>query len=293
MYLDSEDGHPSWVSVKTGLFGISETLVPIDDATWDESALHVTFSKDRIREAPRVDPDQDLSPDEQDRLYSYYEQDAGATGSVGSNGYGEQTVTDAGSSDDVATGYTGVEDPLTGQAVLGLPDAESTAPAARDEGTAVQDAQLVDGRTERGPVGTGADGAVADDDAMTRSEERLKVGTRTVQTGRARLRKYIVTEQQHLTVPVTHEEVHVEREPITEADLGDSERGVELSEEQAEIVLHEERIVIEKETVPVERVRLEKDVVTEDREVTEDVRSERIEVEGDVADDVTEPTAGR
>ena len=56
------------------------------------------------------------------------------------------------------------------------------------------------------------------DDAMTRSEEHLRVGTEKVEAGRARLRKYVVTEQQSVQVPVSREEVRVEREPITDAN---------------------------------------------------------------------------
>ena len=118
------------------------------------------------------------------------------------------------------------------------------------------------------------------DDAMTRSEERLNVGVQQVETGRARLRKHIVTEQQTVTVPVTHEEVRIEREPITDANAAAAGAGPALSEEEHEIVLTEERPVITKETVPVERVRLSKETTTEQQQVTEDVQSERIETDG-------------
>lgn len=119
------------------------------------------------------------------------------------------------------------------------------------------------------------------DSAMTRSEEQLNVGTQKVQTGRARLRKYVVTEQQNVTVPVQREEVRLEREPITDANVGDAMSGPDLSEEEHEVTLTEERVVINKETVPVERVRLDKDTITEQETVSEDVSREEIELEGD------------
>jgi hypothetical protein len=50
---------------------------------------------------------------------------------------------------------------------------------------------------------------------MTRSEERLRVGTETREAGRARLRKYVVTEHQQVSVPVSREEVTLEHEPVT------------------------------------------------------------------------------
>jgi uncharacterized protein (TIGR02271 family) len=115
------------------------------------------------------------------------------------------------------------------------------------------------------------------DDAMTRSEERLNVGKETVEAGRARLRKYVVTENVTRTVPVSHEEVRVEREPITEANRDAALSGEPISEEEHEVVLQAERPVVEKEAVPVERVRLATDTVTQDAQVSESVRKEQID----------------
>ncbi len=120
----------------------------------------------------------------------------------------------------------------------------------------------------------------ATDDAMTRSEEQLRVGTAKEEVGRARLRKYVVTEQVQTTVPVSHEEVRVEREPITEGNRDAAMSGSEITEDEHEVVLHEERPVIEKEVVPKERVRLGTETVTSEQEVSEEVRKERIETEG-------------
>ena len=119
------------------------------------------------------------------------------------------------------------------------------------------------------------------DDAMTRSEERLHAATQRVEAGRARLRKYVVTENQQVTVPVTREEVRVEREPITDANRDAALAGPDLSEEEHEVVLTEERPVVTTEAVPVERVRLAKHAQQVEETVTADVRKERIELEGD------------
>src|SRR5918998_1498313 len=119
------------------------------------------------------------------------------------------------------------------------------------------------------------------DDAMTRSEEELHVGTAQRERGRARLRKYVVTEQVQQTVPVQREEVRVEREPITEGNVDQAVSGPEISEEEHEVVLHEEQPVVEKRAVPKERVRMDKETVTEDQTVSEQVRKERIEADGD------------
>jgi uncharacterized protein (TIGR02271 family) len=119
------------------------------------------------------------------------------------------------------------------------------------------------------------------DDAMTRSEEELRVGTETRERGRARLRKYVTTEQQTVTVPVQREEVRVEREPITDANLDDATSGPAISEEEHEVTLREEEVVVDKRAVPKERVRLDTETVTEERQVSEEVRKEQIQVDGD------------
>ncbi len=127
-------------------------------------------------------------------------------------------------------------------------------------------------------AGQGQDTAgLAADDAMTRSEERLHVGTESVPAGRARLRKYVVTENVTQTVPVSHEEVRLEREPITDANRDAALGGPDITEDEHEVTLHAERPVVEKEAVPVERVRLGTETVTEDHEVNEQVRKEQID----------------
>ena len=98
---------------------------------------------------------------------------------------------------------------------------------------------------------------------MTVSEERLDVGTERREAGRARLRKYVVTENVTQTVPVQREEVRVEREPITDTNRDDALSGPGISEDEHEVVLHEERPVVDKDTVPVERVRLDTETVTD------------------------------
>ena len=131
---------------------------------------------------------------------------------------------------------------------------------------------------ERGGPGVDTSGRNTDE-AMTRSEEELRVGTTEREAGRVRLKKYVVEDQVTETVPVRREEVRVEREPITDANVDDATDGPAISEEEHEVTLRAEEPVVEKRTVPKERVRLEKDVETDEREVSETVRSERIDVD--------------
>lgn len=149
-------------------------------------------------------------------------------------------------------------------------DTSATAVVGDGRRDVAGDADVV-GRDTSGPT---------TDEAMTRSEEQLRVGTQTVETGRARLRKRIVTENVSTSVPVSHEEVTLEREPITEANRGAALAGGDLTEEEHEVTLHEERAVTQKDVVPVERVRLGTETVSGTEQVDDTVRKEVIEHEG-------------
>ena len=148
------------------------------------------------------------------------------------------------------------------------PSEQSQEYAAADTRDDLAGTEGIQGRDTSGPT---------TDDAMTRSEEQLHVGTEQVESGRARLRKYVVTENVTQTVPVSHEEVRLEREPVTDANRGAATSGSDISEEEHEVTLHAERPVTSKETVAVERVRLGTETVTEQQEVSETLRKEQID----------------
>lgn len=137
-----------------------------------------------------------------------------------------------------------------------------------------------EGTAERGGPGHDVSGPNTDE-AMTRSEERLDVGVRREETGRVRLRKYIETEYVQTSVPVRRERAVIETEAITAENVDQATSGPELSEEEHEVVLHEERPVVSKHTEPVERVRLTTQEESREEPVTEELRKERIEFEGD------------
>ncbi|HEY6740746.1 MAG TPA: PRC and DUF2382 domain-containing protein [Lapillicoccus sp.] len=134
------------------------------------------------------------------------------------------------------------------------------------------------GRETKGAVGHDTSGPNTDD-AMTRSEEHLVAGTEKIEAGRARLRKYVVTETQRVDVPVSHEEVRLEREPITDADRDAAYSGGEITDEEHEVTLRAERPVVSTEAEPVERVRLGKETVTGTETVSGEVRKEQIELD--------------
>ncbi|MFF9221902.1 DUF2382 domain-containing protein [Streptomyces viridosporus] len=246
VFLDDATGEPEWVSVKTGLFGTSESFVPIHDASIVEDHLEVPYPKDTVKDAPNVDVDAGghLSEDEEHRLYEHYGLDWGAAWQQANQ-----------------PGEGGWAHPGTA--------AGTTVPARGD--TDAADAAAMSG-TARPEAGQ--------DDAMTRSEERMHVGIERREAGRARLRKYVVTEEVQQTVPVRREEVRVEREPITDENREAAMAGPDISEAEHEVILHEERPVTETETVPVERVRMTTEEHTEEETVRGQVRKEKIDTEG-------------
>jgi len=143
-----------------------------------------------------------------------------------------------------------------------------------------RDRDGIDDHVQDTAVGRDTSGPTTDD-AITRSEEELAVGTTQRERGRVRLRKYVTAEQEQVTVPVQREEARLEREPITDANLEAATSGPDISEAEHEVVLREEEPVVEKRVVPRERVRLDTETVTEERQVGEEVRKEQVEVEGD------------
>ncbi|WP_162529560.1 PRC-barrel domain-containing protein, partial [Agromyces humi] len=73
VYVDDRTGRPLWASVNTGFFGTSETLIPLEDATRDGDSLRIAYDKAFVKDAPRIEIDGAISPEEQDRLFTYYD----------------------------------------------------------------------------------------------------------------------------------------------------------------------------------------------------------------------------
>ena len=274
VFLDDQSGNPEWVTVKTGLFGTKETFVPIRDANMTGDGLRVPVSKQAVKDAPKIDQDGHLSPEEESALYRHYSM-------------GDSTTTTSGTNSDMTVGRVDdAQQRLASDTTTTNTTTSNTSGFAGTAGTA--GAAGMDTDTNRhGTKGHDTSGPTTDD-AMTLSEERLNVGTQRVEAGRARLRKYVVTENVTETVPVSHEEVRVQREPITDANMGNAMDGPAISEEEHEVVLHAEQPVVAKEAVPVERVRLDTETVTEQQQVTESVRKEQVDT-----DDVSGTRTGR
>jgi len=248
VYLDDSSGEPEWVTVRTGLFGTKESFVPLAASRFDGNEIVVDATKDKVAGAPKVDQDGHISEQEEAEIYRYY--------GISTVGYG----TTAGTGYPSGTTYAG---PTGTTGTTGTVDRDGDGLNDWVEGSAV-------GRDTSGPT---------TDDAMTRSEEQLRAGTEQVETGRARLRKYVVTDTEQVQVPVSREEVRVEREPITDANRDAAYDGPAISEEEHEVTLRAERPVVQTEAVPVERVRLDKETVTDTETVSGEVRREQVDVD--------------
>lgn len=219
LYVDDESGEPSWITVSTGMFGMSESFVPLTGADFDGDDIRLAYEKDQVKNAPRIDDDQHLDPAEEEALYRHY----GLSGGVG--------YSDAGQID-------------PGQAA-----AEPTA-----TGRATQD---VSDQTPR--VDPDVDRARDTEQAMTLAEERVVAGKETVEAGRARLRKYTTTHTETVDVPVTKEKLVVERTPVSGdatsapiTDAGEQVEEITLREERPVVgtqTVAVEEVRVGKETV--------------------------------------------
>jgi uncharacterized protein (TIGR02271 family) len=236
VYIDDSTHLPTWVSVKTGLFGISRSLVPLAGARHQGDRLEVAVTKSAVKDAPHLDADDGISERQNEELLHHYGLNSS---SAGWDTYGKHAAP-----------------------------------------TPAEGAALTEPHNLRGGLSAPAgrpDDAHADDVSVVRSEERLNVDTDRVESGKARLRKYVVTENQSITVPVTREEVRVVREPLT----GDSPTTeAKIGDDAVEVTLHEDKVTVHKETVPVERVGLAVDEVKDQHTVNDTVRKERVDTDG-------------
>ena len=241
VFLDDNTEEVTFVTVNTGLFGTKESFVPADGAQQDGDRLVLPYTKDVVKDAPNVDADQHLSPAEEEEIYRYYKMNYSGNG-----GRDDRHATEI--------------------------DHNAT-PAAGTAGYARND-QYADDTADRHDTAARAD---LDDNEVIRHEERLRVGKERQETGRARLRKYVVTEHETVDVPVQREEVRVERTPLDGTEV----TGGTIGEDTVEVALHEERAVVAKETVGVEKIELEKETVRDTERVDAEVRKEQVEVETD------------
>jgi hypothetical protein len=259
-YLDRATGLPTWALVHTGWFSDAQTVVPLTHAVEANEEIRVPYAKAFIQQAPPIQAHQDLSPDDEVVLSAYYGLD---------DHHGA-----------VADRRLGAEPAVTGPAGGSTVPA---APAARPSraGPAGPPVPRLAGQ---GPV------------EVVRSEEELRVGVRR-RRRRLRLRKYVVTEYLTRTIPVRREEVRLEEVGAPADPVGEpgDQGAVQVAGDRplVEVVLHREEPVIQLRVVPAERVRLFKDVVTEQRTVTEEIRKEQVDLQSEPSGQPADPDSHR
>jgi uncharacterized protein (TIGR02271 family) len=218
------------------------------------------------------------------RNYAVYSQDGEKIGSVEELYVDEQTQTPEWIG--LGTGFFGTKRvlvPFDGASVSGD---EVTVPYSKDH---VKDApdidsDVIDPETERALYAYYQGGRAGDADldetlreeAITRSEEELRVGKREEELGRLRIHKWVETEDVEVPVEVRREKARVTREPVDETVSDQA-----IGEDSLEVTLSEERPVVEKETVAKERIGIEKDVEVDQKTVEGEVRKEHVEVDDD------------
>jgi uncharacterized protein (TIGR02271 family) len=249
--------------VKMGFLGTSSTLIPADIATInnEQGFIEVSQPKSTVQDGPAFDDDREITPEYENEVRSYY--GLGPIESSGSYGDYEETNghSGAGTTDSTTAGTVG--------SGMSMGDTETGEFREHD-------------RNQEGLSQPGSDLEDEDELRVQRSEEELRAGTREREAGAMKVRKRVRTDREQIEVPTKHEEVTVERVPVsgeaTEAQIGADEVSVPVTEEE---------VVVDKRAVAKEEIRLRKDLVEDTEVVEEDVRREEIDVE-----DATERGSG-
>lgn len=282
VYRDDATNDPEWITVRTGLFGMKETFIPLAGARRTGGVLHVPHSRSTIKEAPRIDADGHLDPSEEERLYRHYgmtrpglAEDPGGLEGVAGDPPPADTVVTSGPPQRPAAGTAGAG----GARTRAMADTMHHIPSGGERNKLIDRPPAGAGAASRGRAEADTRHGTEPVPEIVLSEERIEVGTETRVTGRVHLSKHVVTEEVHRTVPLTHEEVRVVREKITEEDRLAGRAEPRTGDGMAEVVLHEERPTISKKMVPVERVWLETERVTEQQEIVTEIRREEVEID--------------
>lgn len=258
VYLDDQTGEPTFATVNTGLFGTKETFVPLDRAQTTEDGITVPYTKEFVKDAPNIDDDGSLSPEEEQRIYEYYSMNH--SGDADARGTRDR---------DAAAGTA-----------AGTAATDDRAAAARDGHTA--DERLAAERNGNA-VQDDRRAAGAENDVVAHEEHLRATGkAERRQTGGVRLRKHVVTDTETVEVPVRREEVHVEREKIDpdSPEARAAAKGAFTGDgEETVVTTFEERPVVTTETVATERVSLNKEATEHTEQVTGEVRKEEIEID--------------
>lgn len=219
VFINDASGQPDFVEVGHGLFGMSSSLVPLRGHRLEGENLKLAFDKERIKDAPEISDDAQLTEEDQNTIYRHYELDSvdnyetyepdrfdqsredydgrepyGNVVNTGVNNDRKNGFDDIVENRTAGTGQGGVDKqdidgsrgPVGGAAAgAGVGAAGAAAGNRNDARFTDPDAKFQDGdRTDR-------------DEPMVSSEERMSGDKDRVETGTARLRKYVVRDGKH------------------------------------------------------------------------------------------------
>src|SRR5829696_2672625 len=248
LFVDEHD-QPEYIGVKMGLLGLEGTgLIPWELTRVDEAdrRIEVSVDKAQVKEGPSFNDDRDITPEYEEQVYSHYGLERAQTnGDRG--GYGE---------------YYGDEPGHVGPGIR-----EGDTETGEFRGHSEDD----EGVNQSGT----SDLEDEDELRVQRTEEELRAGTREREAGAINVRKRVRTDREQISVPTRHEEVSVERVPVE----GREASGAEIGEDEIVMPVTEEEVVVEKRPVVKEEIRVRKDVVEGEEVVEEDVRKEEVDVE--------------
>ena len=231
-----ERGQIEYIGVKMGFLGPRSTLIPMDMVRVNDARqlVQVAADKSTVKDGPTFDDDREVTPEFENEVYSYY---------------GLQRASSAGTEERRTYGaYGGSHEERSAGTATGAPTPGDADRAGLDQ---------------------------EDEARVRRVEEELVAGTREREVGAVRVRKRVITEHQRMEVPTRREEVRVDRVPV-EGEVGAE---AEIGEDEVVIPVTEEEVVVEKRPVAKEEIRIRKDVVEDTETVEEDVRREEVDVD--------------
>src|ERR671919_1954806 len=249
LFVDEND-QPEYLGVKMGFLGLEGTsLIPWELTKGDKEGhrVEVSVDKTQVKEGPSFNDDEDITPQYENEVRSHYGLGA-MQGAAERGAYGDY--------------YADKE--REGEVGPGVRMGDTETGEFRGHG-----------RDQEGVNQPGDDLEDEDELRVQRAEEELRAGTREREAGAMRVRKRVRTDREQISVPTRHEEVSVERVPVEGREASEAEIG----EDEIVMPVTEEEVVVEKRPVVKEEIRVRKDVVEGEEVVEEDVRKEEVDVE--------------
>jgi uncharacterized protein (TIGR02271 family) len=241
LFVD-EDDQPEYIGVKTGLLGTRSTLVPMEALRVDQRRRVVEISQPKsvVKEGPAFNDDEEITPEYEERVRKHYGLNS-RRGSAHRGAYGNY--------------YADREWARDGHREGSEPRRETTAGSTGR----MRGSNLVDG----------------DELRVQRAEEELRIGTREREAGEMRVRKRVRTDRERIRVPKRREEVRVERVPVEDRETAEAEIG----EDEFFVPVTYEEVVVEKRPVVKEEIWVRKDEVEDEELVERDVRKEEVDID--------------